>query len=98
MTSLDLSATLATVSLVHSASGNCAPCAIRLSHLSCDSQTFWASPDAVALVLDAAGLHVDEYELRDGCQAQDSDGVVTEEVRVVRVTEDEEDEDEDEEE
>jgi hypothetical protein len=85
MTSIDISATLATVSTVNARSGNGGPVAIRLTHASCDSQTFWESPDAHALVLDAAGLHPDEYEIAEGCLARDGDGTVTEEVRIRRI-------------
>lgn len=84
MATIDISATLATVSIVNARSGNHGPVAIRLTHASTDPQTFWETPHAAALVLDAAGLHPDEYELEDGCLAQDSDGTVTEEVRIRR--------------
>lgn len=84
MTSIDISATLATVSTVNARSGNHGPVAIRLTHVSTDPQAFWSTPDAAALVLDAAGLHPSEYEMGEGTLAQDGDGTVTEEVRIHR--------------
>lgn len=89
MATLDISATLATVSARSTRHGIHA---VTLTHEACDAETFWAQPDAEDLVLDAAGLATGEYRLDGVTLAVDGSGTVTEEVKVRRVTADEGDE------
>lgn len=75
---IEISATLNTIEVRSTARG---PHAIWLRHLSCDCAEFWEVDSVEDLVLDAAGL-LGAYKLDGGTLCADSDGTVTEEIRV----------------